>query len=418
MLGRSGTSSVSNHHQNGMTTTNNSSNNITNAVEGSSETNSSLPTTNYDNQNSTPLTTTVYPFTPDSSMTGTHPLKIEAKQTTTRRDSDPLTPLPSDASSSPLHMYNKIIFEDASYLYRTVTITDLPALKKLQQELFPVQYNKQFYLKLLDKSKTYTLLSFNKENNELIGVCSCSILSEEVDEGFWKGLFGYPEKYYICYIMTLGVKKSHRRKGLASRMLQILEEVISAEPYHCTKLVLHCKVDNQHALSFYNQNAFIIKQKIDDYYNFGSHMESAYKLEKDLTFADKNVKEEYSIRSYFPASFSGILTSESKTCIHDNHTEGGMRSTITPSTLNCLTLSFQLWKFMFDSIKLFTMETYHSMSNLISSHPIHLQNTQSQNSSTLTNNSSNFSSTNNPIVSSSLASRPRIVIQIQEQECE
>ncbi|KAG2372818.1 hypothetical protein C9374_013098 [Naegleria lovaniensis] len=331
-----------------------------------------------------------------------------------------------ESLSSPLHMYNKIIFEDSEYLYRNVTRDDLPSLKKLQQELFPVQYNKQFYLKLLDKSKTYTLLSFSKEHNELIGVCSSSILTEEKhDGGFWQNLFGYPDKYNICYIMTLGVKKNHRRKGLASRMLQILEEVVSAEPYFCTKLTLHCKVDNERALSFYRQNAFFIKEKIDGYYDFGSHMEAAFKLEKNLSIENEHFNSDVNFLG-LPSALSGLLTSESRTSIAVPRSSGstGSFNEVTPvtrtnynnssssnssgsSSLGCLSLTIQLWRFFMDSLKIFTKDslTMLSTSVVTNSSQQHLAQSALNNPS-----SPGGGSLPNP--------RPRIVLQIQEQECE
>nr|CAG4711288.1 unnamed protein product [Naegleria fowleri] len=332
-----------------------------------------------------------------------------------------------DSLSSPLHMYNKIIFEDSEYLYRNVTRDDLPSLKKLQQELFPVQYNKQFYLKLLDKSKTYTLLSFSKEHNELIGVCSSSILTEEKqDGGFWHNLFGYPDKCNICYIMTLGVKKNHRRKGLASRMLQILEEVVSAEPYFCTKLTLHCKVDNERALSFYRQNAFFIKEKIDGYYDFGSHMEAAFKLEKNLSIENEHFNSDVNFLG-LPSALSGLLTSESRTSIAVPSSSGstGNFNEVTPmtrtnynnsssgssgggsSSLGCLSLTLQLWRFFIDSLKIFTKDSLTMLTNSV------VTNTSQQH---LAHSTLNTTSTPGSVAIPN--PRPRIILQIQEQECE
>ncbi|EFC40714.1 N-acetyltransferase [Naegleria gruberi] len=308
------------------------------------------------------------------------------------------------------HKFNKIIFEDSEYLYRTITRDDLPALKKLQQELFPVQYNKPFYLKLLDKSKTYTLLSFSKENNELIGVCSTSItLEENTDGGFWQFLFGYPDKYNVCYIMTLGVKKKHRRKGLASRMLQILEEVVSVDPYYCTKLTLHCKVDNQHALSFYNQNSFTVKERIEGYYDFGSHFEAAFKLDKVLS-AKRNESFSDSI------SFSGLLTSESHTSLGSQPTsnrqstnESPIRNNYNTSSLGCLAVTFQICKFFIETFKVVAIESYNTMNNILSPSPPLNPNSSSP-------QLSNSTSTN--ALSPIAIPRPRIVLQIQEKDCE
>lgn len=50
--------------------------------------------------------------------------------------------------------------------------------------------------------------------------------------------------YHNGYIMTLGVANSHRRKGIASKMLQETEEFMHGK-HDCKILSLHCKEDNE-----------------------------------------------------------------------------------------------------------------------------------------------------------------------------
>ncbi|KAL9648812.1 hypothetical protein ABK040_003745 [Willaertia magna] len=383
----------------------------------SSSSSSFIPTTNNNYQQSSSSTCTTIPF---SSEDG----NPHIKSSTTINNS----------LSYNNHYYNKIIFEDEDYLYRTIHRDDLPQLQKLQQELFPVKYNKQFYLKLLDKEKTYTLLAFFKRTNELVGVCSCSLLQEDYNEstaltsssssnnnnnsnsglGYYLNNFlnlitlSSPEKINICYIMTLGVKCTHRRKGLASKMLQILEEVVSIEPYDCLKLTLHCKIDNQQALAFYKQNAFVIKDTIEDYYDFGSHLEGAYKLEKDLSHMRNDHWKEQELmgkRSSSPTSSSSngsmISSPSSRSTPLLSHSDKYHQ---TMSTMSCLTFSVQICKIIVESFKFVVLDTYYTISKVIlpssSNQEVYHMNATSNYPTTTTNH----------------PNRPRIVLQVQEQE--
>lgn len=79
--------------------------------------------------------------------------------------------------------------------------------------------------------------------------------------------------------MTLGVVEEHRRRGFASRMLDMMEYNMLTK-HNVRKLTLHCKVDNTAALGFYNSHGFQISEKIVNYYSINGKNEDAYHLER------------------------------------------------------------------------------------------------------------------------------------------
>jgi ribosomal protein S18 acetylase RimI-like enzyme len=170
-----------------------------------------------------------------------------------------------------------LIEQDDKYTFRTIRRGDLHDLRTLQLELFPVKYTKKFYLSLLDTNNTWTVLTEERETDKIIGVCSARVFEE--NQFRWCGLRN--NKIRMGYIMTLGVSPVHRRKGLASKMLDILERRMLQDPYNVTRLTLHCKVDNHQALSFYKTFGFYKAQKIKNYYDFNGRYEDAYQLVRD-----------------------------------------------------------------------------------------------------------------------------------------
>jgi ribosomal protein S18 acetylase RimI-like enzyme len=203
--------------------------------------------------------------------------KTATMRSTVDKENEPLLQMTANNN-------NDIIEQDEKYIFRTIHRDDLHDLRTLQLELFPVKYTKKFYLSLLDMSNTFTVLAIERETDKIIGVCSARVFEESHFE--WCG-FKYT-RVRMGYIMTLGVSPSHRRKGLASKMLEMLERRMLLEPYNVTKLTLHCKVDNNQALSFYKTFGFYIAQKIKNYYDFNGRYEDAYQLVRDVIIQNED----------------------------------------------------------------------------------------------------------------------------------
>ncbi|VDP02944.1 unnamed protein product [Soboliphyme baturini] len=84
----------------------------------------------------------------------------------------------------------------------------------------------------------------------------------------------YPANTAVCYMLSLGVHKDWRRRGIASKLLNnlltYLENGASAgfEPTRC--LFLHVLVENENAINFYERHSRLKSYyKIDDKYYDG-----------------------------------------------------------------------------------------------------------------------------------------------------
>ena len=92
------------------------------------------------------------------------------------------------------------------------------------------------------------------------------------------------------YIMSLGCRKSHRRQGIASRMLDILlEELVirGAERFY-----LHCTTVNKSAVALYRKHGFEVVERLLEYYHFHGKYHDAFKLTKRVIRSRKDTRGE------------------------------------------------------------------------------------------------------------------------------
>jgi ribosomal protein S18 acetylase RimI-like enzyme len=165
--------------------------------------------------------------------------------------------------------------EGQEFDYREYTPQDCEELQQLQLKLFPIQYTKSFYEELNDTQTNQSILCIEKSTNKIVGVCSTKIMHEYIFNCF------HHLQYNYGYIMTLGVSNLFRRKGIASKMIMITEERMLTN-HNCKLLSLHCKVDNDSAISFYNAHGFHIENREYGYYTINKRKEDAYVLNKVL----------------------------------------------------------------------------------------------------------------------------------------
>mmetsp|Transcript_13672 Transcript_13672/g.20712 ORF Transcript_13672/g.20712 Transcript_13672/m.20712 type:complete len:303 (+) Transcript_13672:147-1055(+) len=183
----------------------------------------------------------------------------------------------SRTTSPDTHMNKDNICIDG-YELRLPMLSDLPALRELHRELFPVQYKESFFQSLVTSRNTvFSLVAIDKSNNRLVGVCTARLKKQTFYKYFCYEYF----TLRIGYIMTLGVTASHQRRGLASKMLHYMQWHMK-ESKGCHQVRLHCKVDNEKAIQFYKKANFIVAQKIKSYYHINRLEEDAYLLTYDM----------------------------------------------------------------------------------------------------------------------------------------
>jgi len=157
-----------------------------------------------------------------------------------------------------------------SLVFRTMTAADIPALKHLQDILFPVKYNDAFYLELLEQSSV-TVLAFHKEQDctlpKLVGVAT----------GRLTVVMSGCRRHVEGYIPTLGVSPEFRRKGLGRYLLAFICKLLKEE-FKCELIELHVKADNHAAIALYKNHGFVVAEFLSNHYYFNNAHHDAFRL--------------------------------------------------------------------------------------------------------------------------------------------
>ena len=142
-------------------------------------------------------------------------------------------------------------FNDPSYefvetpvRFRRLHRKDLDEVIELHRQLFPVQYSPAFFERLFTHGY-FCQVGVSAETGEVITVASARVVdahdaTRQTDE---------------AYIMTLGVKPSHRRCGLGARAMEQMLKLLRTRT-RATYVALHVKTANRAACAFYDRFGF------------------------------------------------------------------------------------------------------------------------------------------------------------------
>eukprot|EP01090_Pellita_catalonica_P006571 TRINITY_DN16830_c0_g1_i1.p1 TRINITY_DN16830_c0_g1~~TRINITY_DN16830_c0_g1_i1.p1 ORF type:complete len:194 (-),score=30.77 TRINITY_DN16830_c0_g1_i1:3-497(-) len=136
-------------------------------------------------------------------------------------------------------------------------------LHKLQCELFPVNYGVYFYRKLLSRYSILAVL-----DGEIIGVITARL--KESREDCFDKLFTFLFRTTSgclkeAYIMTFGVSKKYRKRGLGTKLMQKMSEQLFTEE-QCKVISLHVKTENNAAVRLYEKFGFRTCETVTNYY--------------------------------------------------------------------------------------------------------------------------------------------------------
>nr|CAG4644334.1 EOG090X0ED2 [Lepidurus arcticus] len=129
-----------------------------------------------------------------------------------------------------------------------VTPHNIKQLKRLNQVVFPVSYNDKFYKDILEAGELAKLAYYN---DIVVGAVCCRI---DVIEGSRK-----------LYIMTLGCLAPYRRRGIGTKMLEHVLNVVEKDG-NIDSIFLHVQVNNDSAIDFYKKFGFEIVETKEHYY--------------------------------------------------------------------------------------------------------------------------------------------------------
>jgi len=136
----------------------------------------------------------------------------------------------------------KITIEDAS-------IKQLDELYKIEMECFKREaFSKQHIANLLSDYNCISLVA--KTNGKIVG--------------FIIGMIHIERNALVGHILTVDVSPSHRRRGIAQRLLQKLEEIFKEKGVKSCRLEV--REDNIAALKLYQKLGYKKIGKLENYY--------------------------------------------------------------------------------------------------------------------------------------------------------
>uniref|UniRef100_A0AAV1UY91 N-alpha-acetyltransferase 60 n=1 Tax=Peronospora matthiolae TaxID=2874970 RepID=A0AAV1UY91_9STRA len=172
--------------------------------------------------------------------------------------------------------------------FRDLDLPDIPQVRRLHEEWFPIRYNQAFYdgaargLWLETGGQLFARLAVEmhefvpvpplaaaaaaaQQEGTILGAVTASTLplSKVEDPDLIEPDNGGHTQ--VMYILTLGTRASVRRRGIASRLLEECIAQACRQP-ECGAVYLHVKADNLSARRFYEKHGFRNLRYLQDYY--------------------------------------------------------------------------------------------------------------------------------------------------------
>lgn len=139
----------------------------------------------------------------------------------------------------------------------------------------PIKYGDAFYDKLVSKKERFGFVAVSPLS-KVVGVVTVRVREEG---GFWS--YFSSNKKMIGYVMTVCVLSTFRRKGIASKLLNMLTSYCRKR-FEYLKLELHCLQDNIAAITLYKKHGFQNQLALSEFYFFDGTHHDAYYLSQDL----------------------------------------------------------------------------------------------------------------------------------------
>lgn len=155
--------------------------------------------------------------------------------------------------------------------------SDLPEVKALCREWFPIQYPDMWYEDITTNPRLYALAA--TFNMQIIGLLVAetkplSKMNKEDQDILPPSLTGQTQ---IGYILTLGVSNAHRGHGIASLLLDnYLSQLSTHEAPRVQAVLLHVLTTNQQAIAFYQRHNFVRHTFLPYYYNIKGKPKDAF----------------------------------------------------------------------------------------------------------------------------------------------
>lgn len=160
---------------------------------------------------------------------------------------------------------------------RFLSPADIPEVKKLCTEWFPIEYPDVWYQEITSNPKFYSLAA--TYHSRIIGLIVCEVkqksrLNKE-DADILAPCFS--GSIQVAYILSLGVVVDFRKHGIASLLLDnLLSFLTTKEHFDCKAAYLHVLSTNHTAIHFYEKRNFGAHSYLPYYYSINGKPRDGY----------------------------------------------------------------------------------------------------------------------------------------------
>ncbi|XP_071963802.1 N-alpha-acetyltransferase 60-like [Antedon mediterranea] len=150
---------------------------------------------------------------------------------------------------------------------RFLSHDDLDEVKKLCSEWFPVEYPDTWYKDITSDKRFFSLAAVLE--NRIVGLIVAEVKTRarchREDINILSATF--PSSTQVTYILSLGVVKEYRRRGIASALLtNLLSHLSTSERSTVKATYLHVLASNTTAIRFYERHNFRRHEYLPNYY--------------------------------------------------------------------------------------------------------------------------------------------------------
>ncbi|KAF6151691.1 hypothetical protein GIB67_001974 [Kingdonia uniflora] len=168
----------------------------------------------------------------------------------------------------------------STIVYRPIKPSDLEALEQIHGDLFPIRYESEFFLNVVNGRDivSWGVVDCSRpegQSDKLIGfVTARVVLAKESEIGDLLNYDPLRIDQTLIYILTLGVVEAYRNRGIASSLIREVIKYGSSIPT-CQAVYLHVISYNDPAIYFYKKMAFKCVRRLQDFYYIrGRHYDS------------------------------------------------------------------------------------------------------------------------------------------------
>ncbi|KRY59516.1 Mitochondrial translocator assembly and maintenance protein 41 -like protein [Trichinella britovi] len=188
---------------------------------------------------------------------------------------------------------------------RYLCMEDVSEVKKLYSDVFPLEYPDHWFEHVSRSQSLWSMAAVCGQSIVGILVAEVRMLMDchPEDHGILAKSFSLDTP--VCYILSLGVRKSWRRKNIASKLLShllsYLRNIMSPSgPVRC--VFLHVLVSNVGAIKFYEHWDFRRHCRLKDYYYINGEYQDSF----TYTFYMNGGLPNWSLKNLFASMVSSL----------------------------------------------------------------------------------------------------------------